>query len=192
MKAWRAIGPGKAIRFALGGVCNMALKLCAVPMWRAALLRLLGARIGRDCVIHDCRFINFYRGSFRNLCMGRECYIGQECLLDLAARIEFGNQVTLGPRVTVLTHLNVGYEDHPLQRAFPATAEPVRLRDGVFVSASCTILGGAEIGEAAFVAAGSVVAKGMPARHLLGGIPARPIRPIAADDRAAQEPGAET
>ena len=64
-------------------------------------------------------------------CIGRECFLGDECLLDLAEGIELEDQVTLAERVLVLTHLNVGYADHPLQAAFPAHDSTRALRAGL-------------------------------------------------------------
>ncbi len=50
------------------------------------------------------------------------------------------NDVTLAERVTVLTHANVGYADHPLQRLFPPFTAPVKLCHGVFIGTNVTIL----------------------------------------------------
>ena len=102
--------------------------------------------------------------------IGRECFLGDECLLDLAEGIELEDQVTLAERVLVLTHLNVGYADHPLQAAFPAQAAPVRFERGSFVGAGATILAGVTVGREAFVAAGSVVTDRRGPAHPGGGI----------------------
>jgi acetyltransferase-like isoleucine patch superfamily enzyme len=176
MKALRAVGFAKAAAFALEILAQGILNLCVVPQLRAAVLRLLGARLGRNCVVYEVRIINLYRGSFRHLEMGDDCYVGQQCLLDLAAPIRLGRQVTLGPRVVLLTHLNVGYPDHPLQHAFPAQTGSVIVGDGVFIGAASTVLCGTSIGERAFVAAGSVVSKPVAARTLVAGVPAKVLR----------------
>ena len=62
------------------------------------------------------------------LTVGEDCFLGDECLFDLAEAITLGRQVTLAERVLVLTHMNVGYADHPLQPHFPPIARPVRDR----------------------------------------------------------------
>ncbi len=178
MKALREIGVGKAVRFLTGKVLCFVLDWSVLPQVRSALLRLFGARIGRGCIVHDFRVINLYRGSFSNLQMGDECFLGDDCLLDLAAPIRLGDRVTLAERVVVLTHLNVGFADHPLQPAFPSRLEAVTIEDGAFVGSSTTILCGSRVGQRAFVAAGSVVTSSVPAGSLVGGVPARLLRTL--------------
>lgn len=172
------IGFGKAVRFGFFTLALVPYRLALFPQLRAPFLRLLGARIGPRAVLHDVRFFNLYRRGLRGLVIGRECFLGDECLLDLAEGIELQDQVTLAERVLVLTHSNVGYADHPLQGAFPALAAPVRFLSGCFVGAGATVLAGVTVGREAFVAAGSVVTTDVPPRTLVGGVPARPIRPI--------------
>ena len=176
MKAVAEIGPGRALRFGLLTVAMAAYRLVLFPPLRSFALSLLGARIGRRTVIHDVRFFNLYRRGLGGLRIGEECFLGDECLLDLAEGIELADQVTLAERVLVLTHLNVGYADHPLQSVFPARAAPVRFGKGCFVGAQATILAGVSVGPEAFVAAGSLVTSDVPPRTLVAGVPARPVR----------------
>ena len=179
MKALDEIGLARAARFGLFTLAMIPYRLALVPQLRAPWLRLLGARIGRRTVLHDVRFFNLYRRGLAGLRIGDECFVGDECLFDLAEGIELEAQVTLAERVVVLTHTNVGYKDHPLQPHFPAQAAPVVIRRGSFVGASVTVLPGRTIGPESFVAAGSVVTEDVPPRTVVGGVPARVIRPIA-------------
>jgi maltose O-acetyltransferase len=180
LKALGEIGVGKAARFGFFTLAMLPYRMLLVPQLRAPWLRLLGARIGRRSVLHDVRFFNLYRRGLPGLEIGDECFVGDECLLDLAEAIRFESQVTLAERVVVLTHTNVGYHDHPLQRHFPATAAGVVFRRGCFVGANATVLPGVEIGAGAFVASGSVVTKSVAAHTLVAGVPARPIRTLEA------------
>jgi acetyltransferase-like isoleucine patch superfamily enzyme len=156
-------------------------RLCLFPPLRSAWLRLLGVRIGTRTVLHDVRFFNLYRRGLAGLAIGDECFLGDECLLDLAEGVTLENQVTLAERVVVLTHMNVGYHDHPLQRPFPSMAAPVTLRRGSFLGANVTVLPGVEIGPGAFVAAGSVVTKHVPPHTVVAGVPARVLRTLEGD-----------
>lgn len=176
MKALSEIGWRRALRFGAYSLLLVPYRLALFPPLRAAWLRLLGARIGRGTILHDVRLFNLYRRGPSSLAIGDECFVGDECLLDLAEAITLENQVTLAERVVVLTHTNVGYADHPLQRHFPASAAPVHVEAGAFVGANVTILPGIHIGRAACVAAGSVVTRDIEPHTLVAGVPARPLR----------------
>jgi len=178
LSALGEIGWGKAARFGFFTLAMVPYRLALVPQLRGPWLRLLGARIGRGAILHDVRFFNLYRRGLAGLEIGEECFLGDECLLDLAEGIRLERQVTLAERVLVLTHMNVGYKDHPLQPHFPPVAAPVVIEAGAFVGASVTILAGVRIGAGAFVAAGSVVTGDVPARTLVAGVPARTVRAI--------------
>ena len=124
MKALREIGLGRAAKFGFYTLAMLPYRVALVPQLRAPWLRLLGAGIGRRSILHDVRFFNLYRRGLSGLSIGDDCFLGDECLLDLADAIRFEDQVTLAERVVILTHTNVGYQDHPLQGHFPATTAP--------------------------------------------------------------------
>lgn len=178
MKALDEIGWRQAARFGWYTLALVPYRLALVPQVRAAWLRLLGARVGARSILHDVRFFNLYRRGLAGLEIGRECFVGDECLLDLADAIAMEDQVTLAERVLVLTHTNVGYHDHPLQAHFPSMVAPVVFERGCFVGAGATILPGLRVGRESFVAAGSVVTRDVPARTVVAGVPARPVRTI--------------
>ena len=163
MKALREIGLRRAVRFGFFTLAMVPYRLALFPQVRAVWLRLLGARVGRRAIVHDVRFFNLYRRGLDGLDIGEECFVGDECLFDLAEGIRLERQVTLAERVVILTHTNVGYHDHPLQKLFPATTAPVVLERGCFIGASVTILPGVTVGSESFVAAG---------------VPARPVRDL--------------
>jgi maltose O-acetyltransferase len=178
VKALREIGWGAAARFGWTTLALLPYRLALFPQLRAPWLRLLGARVGRRAILHDVHFFNLYRRGLPGLSIGEECFLGNECLLDLAEAVTLEPRVTLAERVVILTHTNVGYSDHPLQRLFPAAAAPVTIRAGSFVGASATILPGLAIGPESFVAAGAVVTQDVPPRTLVAGVPARPVRSL--------------
>ena len=178
MKALGQIGWRKAFRFGWFTLALVPYRLLLFPQLRAPWLRLLGARIGRRTVVHGVRFFNLYRRGLPGLEIGDECFLGDECLFDLAEGIRLESQVTLAERVLILTHTNVGYQDHPLQSAFPPFAAPVTIERGCFVGAQAVILPGVTIGAGSFVAAGSVVTESVPARTLVAGVPARALRSV--------------
>jgi acetyltransferase-like isoleucine patch superfamily enzyme len=179
VKALAEIGFGRAARFGLLTLAMIPYRLALFPQVRSAWLRVLGARIGRGAILHDVRFFNLYRRGFGGLAMGRDCFVGDECLIDLAEAVSLEDQVTLAERVLVLTHTNVGYHDHPLQKQFPPMAAAVVVEAGSFVGAGVTLLPGVRVGRGSFVAAGSVVTEDVPPATLVAGVPARAVRALA-------------
>lgn len=176
MKAAQEVGWGRVARFGLWTLAMVPYRLALFPPLRAALLRLYGASVGRRVVLHDVRFFNLYRRGLAGLSIGDDCFLGDECLLDLAEAVELQPQVTLAERVLILTHTNVGYRDHPLQRHFPASAAPVVVERGAFLGARSLLLPGVRVGAGAFVAAGAVVTKDVPPATVVAGVPARVLR----------------
>ena len=187
MKALRQVGLGRITRFFWTRVLLAMFRLMCLPPFRAAFLRLCGAHVGPDTVLHRLTFINVDRGGFGALRIGSSCFIGDEVLFDLATSITLEDHVTLATRAIVLTHLNVGYADHPLQPRFPAHVAAVLIRRGSFVGAGATVLAGCTLGPEAFVAAASLVNRNVAAEEVVGGVP---IRTLAAGVRfaSASEP----
>lgn len=178
MKATSEIGIGKTLRFLVFSVLEVVYKFCFLPPLRKIVLQIFGAKIGSDTNILSVKFFNWHHAGPRGLSIGRECFIGDETLIDLYDRVVLEDEVTIAQRVTILTHLNVGYADHPLQKYFPKEAKAVVIKRGSVISAASTILPGVTIGEASFVAAGSVVTKDVPTQTLVGGVPAKEIRKL--------------
>ncbi|MBI3342556.1 acyltransferase [Candidatus Gottesmanbacteria bacterium] len=143
---------------------------------RVMFLRLFGARIGKNTVIERIRLINLYRTGIVGLSIGNNCFLGDGVTLDLAEGISLKDDVSLSFDVTVLTHTNVGYKNHPVQQYIPSFAKPVRLQIGCFVGVRSVILPGVDIGEGAAVAAGAIVTRDVPPKTLVGGVPAKTIR----------------
>jgi acetyltransferase-like isoleucine patch superfamily enzyme len=78
-------------------------------------------------------------------------------------------------RAVILTHLNVGYRDHPLQARFPARTAGVTLRRGTFVGAGTTLLAGVSVGPEAFIGAASLVNRDVAASETVAGVPIRSL-----------------
>jgi acetyltransferase-like isoleucine patch superfamily enzyme len=176
-KALDEIGAAAAWRYGVGQLQFALLKPVLVPpQLRVALLRVFGAEVGTDTIVHPVTFTNLYRTGFKGLSIGRECFIADECFFDLAERIEIGDQVSIGERTVIVTHLNVGYRDHPLQEKFPARSAPVRVGSGAFIGVGAILLPGVTVGDRSFVAAGAVVSRDVAPGSVVGGVPAREMQ----------------
>lgn len=166
---------GRVVRYLWTSLLASVLRRAWISPVRVALLRLYGARVGANVVIQRFALMNVDRAGFRALQIGDDCFIGDEVMLDLAAPITLESQVTLAARAIVLTHLNVGYQDHPLQTSFPSQTAGVTVRRGSFIGAGATILAGWSIGPTAFVAAGALVNRDVAAGEIVGGVPIRAL-----------------
>lgn len=176
MQALRQVGLAKLWRFLWMTLFAVVFKLMLLPPLRSLMLRCMGTRIGKDSVIQNIRFYNLYRTGLRGLSIGSACYLGDEVLLDTADKIVLADQVTLAARVHILTHRNVGYADHPLQKWLPAMHKATHIDQGSFVGANAVIMAGVHIGECAVVAAGAVVCEDVAPYTVVGGVPAKVIK----------------
>jgi UDP-2-acetamido-3-amino-2,3-dideoxy-glucuronate N-acetyltransferase len=117
--------------------------------------------------------------------IGRACKIGQNVVIGPNATV--GNGVKLQNNVSV--YEGVTLEDHVFcgpsmvftnvfnpRSEIPRMAElkPTLVKRGATLGANCTIVCGTTIGPHAFVAAGAVVTRDVPAHALVAGNPARP------------------
>jgi UDP-2-acetamido-3-amino-2,3-dideoxy-glucuronate N-acetyltransferase len=117
--------------------------------------------------------------------IGKRCTIGQNVFVGATARI--GNNVKIQNNVSVYEGIDI--EDDVFcgpscvftnvikpRSAFPRTDrefDKTLVRKGVTIGANATIVCGVTIGEHAFIGAGSVVTKDVPAYELCFGNPAR-------------------
>lgn len=174
--ALQEIGIGKALRYVLFSLWQYLFGVMFISPLRVCLLRLFGAKIGRNTVIERIKLNNLYRTGIAGITIGNNCFLGDEVTLDTADRITLENDVTISFDVMILTHTNVGYKDHPVQEYIPSVAKPVMFKKGCFVGVRAVVLPGLTVGEGAAVGAGAVVTKDVPAKTLVGGVPAKVIR----------------
>lgn len=118
--------------------------------------------------------------------------IGEEC--SLGQNVFVGDQVRIGNRVRIQNNVSV-YDNVTLEDAvfcgpscvFTNVVNPraevprkdeyrdTTVRHGATLGANCTIVCGVVVGRYAFVAAGAVVTRDVPAFALMAGVPARRI-----------------
>ena len=176
MKALREIGLRRALRFLWTRLLLAIFRAVPLPPLRSIFLRLCGARVGADTILHRFTLINVDRGGFAALQIGEKCFLGDEVLVDLAATVILQDHVTLAARAIILTHLNVGYKDHPLMARFPSCTAGVTIERGSFIGTDATILPGCRIGPEAFVAAAALVNRDVDRREVVGGVPIKTIK----------------
>ncbi len=172
------IGWGKALRFLFFVIYRYLLHIAVVPQLRSMLLTIAGAKIGTGSIILDVDFSNLHHHGFSRMWVGRRCFIGDGALLDTRGGLHLGDEVTLSSRVVLITHTNVGFPSHPLQKAYPPKEGKITIGDGAYLGTAAIVLPGITIGEKSVVGAGAVVTHDVPTRTVVAGVPARAIKKI--------------
>lgn len=84
--------------------------------------------------------------------------------------------IILGTNVGFSFHNMVITSSHLETNFSVVRARPIIIKDNVWITSNCTILGGVEIGENSIIGAGSVVTRSIPPNVVAAGNPCRPIR----------------
>lgn len=146
-----------------------------------------GSKLGQDVMIGDGAEVR------------ENCRIGDYSLIGQGVTIE--NDVVVGSSVKIQTGAYITAETKIEDHVFIApmvvttndnfmgrTERHLTLKKGptikkaARIGANATLLPGIVIGEDAFVAAGSVVTKDVPARKLVMGVPARVVRDVPEEE----------
>ncbi len=133
---------------------------------RNLLLKLFGARIGRDVHIYNSALIYMPW----NLEIGEGSSIGEWALIYNLGKVTIGKQATISHRA----HLCAGTHD-PTQPDLPLLKPPIRIGDSAWVCADAFVGPGVEIGEGAILGARGVAVKDVPPWTIVAGNPAREI-----------------
>jgi len=169
--------PGK-VKHGCYLLAEKALRLVIIPSLRAAILRWLGARIGTNVRIHECRFMNLSQG-FSNLHVMDDVHIGPDCMIDLEGHVEIGRKTTLAPRVTLLSHSDPGSaHGSELVKLFPPETNGISIGEGCWLGANVTVISGSSIGAGCVVAAMSLVRGELDANAMYAGVPVRKVRAL--------------
>ncbi|MFH1391981.1 MAG: acyltransferase [Candidatus Diapherotrites archaeon] len=176
MNAIKEIGFKNALKYLVFSFFYLIFKFLFISPLRVFFLSLFGAKIGKNVVIEDIKFFNLYRTGWSGLKIGNNCYLGSESVFDLAESITIEDNVTVSAGVILLTHTNVGYKNHPLQKILPKTSSPLIIDSGCFIGAGSVIVGVKKLGVNTAVAAGAVVTKNNKGNELIAGSPAKILR----------------
>lgn len=104
--------------------------------------------------------------------VGDRVFFNNGVFVSCVREITIGNNVAIANGAYLTDSDSHGVEGRPVREA------PIHIGDGVWIGARAIILPGVTIGSRALVAAGAVVTRDVPADTLVGGNPARVIRPL--------------
>jgi putative colanic acid biosynthesis acetyltransferase WcaF len=138
--------------------------------WRAFILRIFGAKLGRNCHIYPKAII----WAPWNLQAGDEVGVADGAILYNQAPIQLGRRVVISQGA----HLCTGTHDYE-DPAFPLRAQPIVVHDQAWIAAEAFVHPAVTIGEGAVIGARSVVTRDMPPWMVCAGHPCQPIKPRA-------------
>lgn len=162
--------PGGKARRLLWYVCNAVFINSSVPypsFFKAGLLRLFGARVGRGLVVKP--HVNIKFPWFLEL--GDAVWLGEGAWIDNLTGVKVGSHVCISQGAYILT----GNHDYR-KVAFDLMLGPVVIEDGVWVGAKAVVCPGTTLRTHAVVAAGSVISREAKAWTVYSGNPATPVR----------------
>jgi putative colanic acid biosynthesis acetyltransferase WcaF len=136
-------------------------------VWRNFLLRLLGARIGRDVHIYNSATI-YYPWQ---LVAGDECAIGEYAFIYNLGEVTIGARATISHRA----HLCAGTHDHT-KPDFPLLRPPILIGEQAWICADAFVGPGVTVGEGAIVGAAAVAITDVEPWMIAVGNPARAIK----------------
>ena len=165
----------RVLRLLWGIVYNLFFRFSPRPchVWRAFLLKLFGANLGRGCHIYPKAVI----WAPWNLSCGDETGVADHAILYTQAPIYLGKRCVISQG----SHLCTGTHDYT-QRGFPLTAAPIIIGDDAWVAAEAFVHGGVTIGAGSVIAARAVVNKDIPEWMICAGHPCKPIKPRVLND----------
>jgi acetyltransferase-like isoleucine patch superfamily enzyme len=175
------------------------VRLRDVPysLWATAVFRLAGARSAL-VTVDGQRPVLLTAGSIKCGRLRLRCktipvevgagpngtlVLGEGVFINTGATVVANHSIILGDNCRIGDLVAIFDSDHhSMEPSRPTRIAPVRLGTNVWVGRSATILPGVTIGDHAVVAAGSIVTGDVPARTLVAGVPARPIRTLDIPD----------
>ena len=139
-----------------------------------------GAQLGDACRVWHFAHISAGARIGAGCSFGQGVYVGNDVLIGNNVKIQ--NNVSVYDAVTLEDDVFCGpsmvfTNVHNPRSAVPRKAQyrRTRVQRGATLGANCTVVCGTTVGEYAFVGAGAVVSRDVPAFALVVGVPARQI-----------------
>lgn len=138
------------------------------------IIALMSELTGRKVDESFNMFPPFYTDCGKNTVFGKRVFVNSGCRFQDQGGITIGDDVLVGHNC-VITTLNHAEDPERRGNLIPS---PVKIGDKVWIGANVTIVPGVTVGDGAILAAGAVVTRDVPARAVVGGVPARIIKMV--------------
>lgn len=160
-----------SLRFANGISKLMPPTRCFVI--RRALYRYAGMKVGENV-----RIVGGASFHYSNVEIGDDTWVGSETHFFTSSTAS----IFVGKRVDIAPHCLFNTGTHKIgdqwRRAGTNIAHSISIGDGTWIGMGVKVLDGTSIGKGCIIAAGAVVRGCFPDNVLIGGIPARIIKPL--------------
>ena len=152
----------------------------------AGAVVVAGARIGARAVVGDQAHVREGAIVGEESAVGRGSQVDWDVRLGARVRIQTGCYVAgrsvVEDDVFIAPGVVTTNDRHATRHGPDYEMEGAVLRRASRIGAGAVLLPGVEVGEEALVAAGSVVTRGVPARAVVMGVPARQVREVPDQD----------
>ena len=153
----------------------------------AGAVVLAGARVGAGAVVGDQAHVRERAVIGPESVVGRGVAVDNDVEVGSRVRLQTGAYLTaftlveddvfVAPGATTMNDQTMGRHGPDLE------LRGATLRRACRIGGGAVLLPGIEVGEEAFVAAGAVVTRDVPARTVVMGVPAHPVREVPEADR---------
>jgi acetyltransferase-like isoleucine patch superfamily enzyme len=183
MEGWAAVESGVRLRFASrirlghGSYLDHGVYVHACPDGVSIGARTL---VMHGAVLHVYNFRDLPHAGIR---IGADCLVGEYTVIRGQGGVTIGDRVYTSPHTQIIA-VNHVFDDP--SRPFieqGITAEGIAIEDDVWLGSGAIVTDGVTVGRGAVVAAGAVVTADVPPHTVVGGVPARVIRPVGAADQ---------
>ncbi|MEB3196959.1 MAG: acyltransferase [Candidatus Sericytochromatia bacterium] len=110
--------------------------------------------------------------------VGQNVHIGPWCTISALHGVEIGDDCLIAEGVSIRDHDHAFSPEGTPYRAQGYRLAAVHIGRNVWLGSGVTIVKGVSLGEGSVVAAGAVVTRSYPPGSLIGGVPARLLRPL--------------
>lgn len=123
-------------------------------------------------------FPPFYTDFGKNITIGKDVFINSGCHFQDQGSITIGDGSLIGHNVVLVT---INHDLNPKENRKNHYA-PIKIGSHVWIGSNATVLPGVTVGDWAVIAAGAVVTKDVPARIVVGGVPAKILKAVPKEE----------